>query len=142
MDIHTTFNRFHPHLLGILRIVVGYLFVLHGTTKLFHIPYIEMFANVPVGSIFWVAGVIELVTGILIILGLFTRLAAFIASGEMAFAYFMGHVASAPSTALMPILNGGELAVTWCFLFLYMVAVGGGAFAIDNVLARRHQSAA
>lgn len=139
MEIATTLNRFQPYLLGLLRIVVGYLFVAHGTTKLFHIPNIEMFANVPFGSIFWIAGLLELVLGILLILGLFTRLAAFLASGEMAFAYFMGHVSNAPATALTPILNGGELAVTWCFLFLYMAAVGAGAFALDNRLARKHQ---
>lgn len=88
MDITTTVNRFQPYVLGLLRIVVGYLFVIHGTTKLFQIPAIEMFANVPIGSIFWIAGLLELVLGILLILGLFTRLAAFLASGEMAFAYF------------------------------------------------------
>lgn len=136
MDL-SVLSRFQPHLLGLLRIVVGYLFMLHGTTKLFHIPFIEMFANVPVGSIFWIAGLLELVLGILLILGLFTRIAAFIASGEMAFAYFMGHVSSAPSSVLMPILNSGELAVTWCFLFLFIAAAGAGAFALDNKLARQ-----
>lgn len=139
MTIATTVTRFQPHVLGLLRIVVGYLFVLHGTTKLFHLPYVEMFANVPVGSIFWIAGILELILGVMLILGLFTRLAAFIASGEMAFAYFMGHVAQAPSSLPLPILNGGELAVTWCFVFLYFAVAGAGAFALDNVLARRNQ---
>lgn len=136
MNILTNLSRYQPYVLGILRIVTGYLFLLHGTTKLFHVPYIEMFANVPAGSIFWVAGILELVLGILILLGLFTRAAAFIASGEMAFAYFMGHVASAPSSFLLPILNGGELAVVWSFLFLYFTTAGAGAFSLDNWLAR------
>lgn len=138
MQLSTTLNRFQPYALGLLRIVTGYLFMLHGSTKLFHVPYIEMFAQVPVGSIFWIAGLLELVLGILIILGLFTRAAAFIASGEMAFAYFMGHVANASGTFLLPILNGGELAVAWSFLFLYFVTAGSGAFALDNILARKH----
>jgi putative oxidoreductase len=137
MDMTTTVNRFQPYVLGLLRIVVGYLFVMHGTTKLFQIPYIEMFANVPVGSIFWIAGLLEVVLGVLLILGLFTRLAAFLASGEMAFAYFMGHVSQAPATIFMPILNSGELAVTWCFVFLYFAVAGAGAFALDQVLAAR-----
>jgi putative oxidoreductase len=137
MDMLNSLSRFQPYALGILRIVAGYLFLLHGSTKLFHLPYIEMFANVPTGSIFWFAGLLELVLGILILLGLFTRLAAFIASGEMAFAYFMGHVASAKATFLLPILNGGELAVVWCFLFLYFATAGSGAFSIDNILARK-----
>ncbi|SKA79358.1 putative oxidoreductase [Thiothrix eikelboomii] len=137
MDITTTVNRFQPYVLGLLRIVVGYLFVIHGTTKLFQIPAIEMFANVPIGSIFWIAGLLELVLGILLILGLFTRLAAFLASGEMAFAYFIGHVSQAPSTVFMPILNSGELAVTWCFVFLYLAVAGAGAFALDHRLAAR-----
>ena len=75
--------------------------------------------------------------GALLILGLFTRVAAFIGSGEMAFAYFIGHVSSNSSTVLLPILNGGELAVMWCFVFLYMATAGGGAFALDNVLNRQ-----
>ena len=137
MSFFASLARYQPQALGLLRLVSGYLFIMHGTTKLFHVPYIEMFANVPTGSLFWFAGVIELVVGALLILGLFTRVAAFIGSGEMAFAYFIGHVSSNSSTALLPILNGGELAVTWCFVFLYLAIAGGGAFALDNVLNRQ-----
>lgn len=137
MSFFASLARYQPQALGLLRLVSGYLFIMHGTTKLFHVPYIEMFANVPTGSLFWFAGVIELVVGALLILGLFTRVAAFIGSGEMAFAYFIGHVSSNSSTALLPILNGGELAVMWCFVFLYMATAGGGAFALDNVLNRQ-----
>ena len=136
MSFFASLARYQPQALGLLRLVSGYLFIMHGTTKLFHVPYIEMFANVPTGSLFWFAGVIELVVGALLILGLFTRVAAFIGSGEMAFAYFIGHVSSNSSTVLLPILNGGELAVMWCFVFLYMATAGGGAFALDNVLNR------
>jgi putative oxidoreductase len=137
MSFGTTLDRFQPYTLGLLRIVTGYLFMLHGTTKLFHVPYVEMFANVPVGSIFWIAGVLELILGMMLVLGLFTRLAAFIASGEMAFAYFMGHVAGASSSFLLPILNSGELAVTWCFVFLFIATAGGGAFALDKLIATK-----
>ena len=137
MSFFASLARYQPQALGLLRLVSGYLFIMHGTTKLFHVPCIEMFANVPTGSLFWFAGVIELVVGALLILGLFTRVAAFIGSGEMAFAYFIGHVSSNSSTVLLPILNGGELAVMWCFVFLYMATAGGGAFALDNVLNRQ-----
>lgn len=137
MNINEVFQRYQPYVLSILRIVTGYLFIQHGTTKLLHLPYIEMFSQVPTGSIFWFAGLLEIILGILIILGLFTRLAAFIASGEMAFAYFLGHVASGTSSFLLPILNGGELAVMWCFVFLYFATAGAGPISLDSLLAKR-----
>jgi putative oxidoreductase len=136
--------QYQPHALGLLRIVTAYLFMVHGTTKLFQFPYIEMFANVPVTSMFGVAGIIELVGGLLMLLGLFTRPVAFILSGQMAAAYFIGHVAAAyfighvadGGHVLMPILNSGELAVQWCFTFLFFFVVGGGAFALDNLRSK------
>ena len=121
-----------PRALGALRIVAGYLFIAHGTTKLFQAPYIEMFANVPLLSIFGAAGVLEVVAGTLLILGLFTRPAAFVASGLMAFAYFIAHASQ--GNALLPILNGGELAALYSFLFLAISVVGGGAWSLDNLL--------
>ena len=124
--------QYQPHALGLLRIVTAYLFMVHGTTKLFQFPYIEMFANVPVTSMFGVAGIIELVGGLLMLLGLFTRPVAFILSGQMAAAYFIGHVADG-GHVLMPILNSGELAVQWCFTFVVFFVVGSGAFALDNL---------
>src|SRR5690242_1465059 len=107
-----------PRALGALRIVAGYLFIAHGTTKLFQAPYIEMFANVPIASLAGVAGVLEIVGGTLLILGLFTRPAAFVASGLMAFAYFIGHAPQ--GNVLLPILNAGELAVLYSFVFLFI----------------------
>ena len=121
-----------PRALGALRIVAGYLFIAHGTTKLFQAPYIEMFANVPLLSLAGAAGMIEVVTGALLVLGLFTRPAAFLASGLMAFAYFIAHASQ--GNALLPILNGGELAALYSFLFLAISVVGGGAWSLDNVL--------
>jgi putative oxidoreductase len=115
--------------LGLLRIVTAFLFIQHGTAKLFHVPYVEMLAHVDLMSLMGLAGVLELVGGALLLLGLFTRPVAFILSGQMAVAYFMAH---APQGAL-PLLNGGELAVTWCFLFLYFWAAGPGAFSLDGM---------
>jgi putative oxidoreductase len=116
-----------PRLLGLLRIVVAFLFIQHGTLKLFGFPATEGMGQVPLMSLFGAAGVIELVGGVLLLLGLFTRPVAFVLSGEMAAAYFIGH---APG-GLLPIANHGELAVTWCFLFLYFFAAGAGAFSLD-----------
>ena len=132
MTQNKTLAQYQPHALGLLRIVTAYLFVMHGTTKLFQFPYIEMFANVPVASMFGAAGTIELIGGLLIILGLFTRPVAFVLAGQMAAAYFIGHVADG-GNFLMPILNSGELAVQWCFTFLFFFVAGGGAFALDNL---------
>ena len=123
-----------PRALGALRIVAGYLFIAHGTTKLFQAPYIEMFANVPVASLAGIAGVLEVAGGALLILGLLTRPAAFVLSGLMAFAYFLGHVPQ--GNVLLPILNGGELAVLYSFLFLFVSTAGPGAFALDNYFRR------
>lgn len=109
------------------RIVVGFLFLFHGAQKL-----LGMFGGQrpPVGSLFWIAGVIELVGGVLIMIGLLAGIAAFIASGEMASAYFMQH---APK-GTWPIENGGELAVLYCFAFLYISARGAGMLSVDGAL--------
>jgi putative oxidoreductase len=136
--MNTTITPFQatwtPRALGALRIVAGYLFIAHGTTKLFQAPFIEMFANVPLLSLAGAAGVIEVVTGALLVLGLFTRPAAFLASGLMAFAYFIAHASQ--GHALLPILNGGELAALYSFLFLAISVTGGGAWSLDNVLRK------
>ena len=123
-----------PRALAALRIVSGYLFLAHGTTKLFQSPYIEMFANVPLASLAGVAGVLEVVGGIALILGLFTRPVAFVLSGLMAFAYFIAHAPQ--GNVILPILNQGELAVLYSFLFLFLSVAGGGALAVDNLRDR------
>ena len=123
-----------PRALGALRIVAGYLFMVHGTTKLFHAPYIDMFANVPLASLAGVAGVLEVVGGAALVLGLFTRPVAFVLSGLMAFAYFIAHASQ--GQALLPILNGGELAALYSFLFLFIATAGGGAWSLDNARTR------
>lgn len=116
-----------PRMLGILRIVIGFLFLQHGTAKLLGIPHVAMFDGLQLFSLIGLAGILELVGGVLIIFGLFTRITAFILSGEMAVAYFMAHAPSGP----LPILNHGELAVMYCFVFLYFAFAGAGAFSID-----------
>ena len=121
-------GRFAPQVLGILRIVTAFLFIQHGTAKLFKLPFVEMMANAPLMSIYGLAGVIETIGGALLLLGLFTRPTAFILSGQMAVAYFMAH----QPQGFLPIHNNGELAVAWCFTFLYFWAAGPGAFALDD----------
>lgn len=124
------FSVWRPRILAVLRIVTAYLFVQHGTAKFFGIPAVEAFkAGVPVMSMGGIAGVLELVGGVLLLIGLFTRPTAFILCGEMAFAYFIGHASK--GNALAPMLNGGELAVTWCFVFLYFAVAGAGAWSVD-----------
>jgi putative oxidoreductase len=127
-----------PRALGALRIVAGYLFIAHGTTKLFQTPYIEMFANVPTLSIYGAAGMLEVAGGALLILGLLTRPAAFVLSGLMAFAYFIGHAPQ--GNVLLPILNGGELAALYSFLFLFISVAGPGAWSVEGY-ARRNRAA-
>jgi putative oxidoreductase len=128
MTVFNSLSRFSPHLLALLRIFAGLLFLAHGLVKLFGFPEGAQPGQVPLASLFGVGAVIELVTGTLIVLGLFTRPAAFIAAGQMAVAYWMFH---APS-GFLPILNGGELAIIYCFVFLYIAAAGPGAFALDR----------
>ncbi|MGN6057883.1 MAG: DoxX family protein, partial [Sphingomicrobium sp.] len=125
----TWLSRWQPQLLAILRIVTGLLLVEHATMKFFHFPAPLMPGPLP--PLLVAAGAIELVTGILITLGLFTRLAAFVASGELAFAYFIGHFPK----SFWPGINMGEGAILFCFIFLYIAAAGPGAWSIDG--ARR-----
>lgn len=116
-----------PRLLSVLRVMTGLLFLQHGTAKLFKIPVIPMFANLSLTSLPGIAGILELVGGVLMIVGLFTRSTAFVLSGLMAFAYFIAH---APR-GFWPILNAGELAILYCFVFLYFAAAGPGPWSVD-----------
>ena len=131
-------SDYQPHLLALLRVVVGLLFLSHGLVKLFGFPEGVMPGQMPLLSLMGVGAVIEVATGALLVLGLFTRPAAFIASGEMAVAYWMFH---APA-GFHPILNQGELAILYSFLFLYVAASGPGAFSLDNSLSAPTQVAA
>jgi putative oxidoreductase len=124
-----------PRVLSILRIVGGYTLLLHGTAKLLGIPQVPMFDGLQIASMYGVAGIIELVFGALLLVGLFTRFSAFVASGFTAAAYFIGHVAT-QGNLLLPLMNGGEAGVLFCFIFLYIVFAGPGPWSID---AMRHK---
>jgi putative oxidoreductase len=127
-------DRFSPHLLSALRFISGLLFVAHGATKLFGFPPTEMFAQPPEQfTLIWFAGVIELVTGALITIGLFTRPAAFLASGTMAVAYWTYHAAQ----SFYPVQNGGDAAIMFCFVFLYIAAAGPGPWSVDSVIGKK-----
>jgi putative oxidoreductase len=124
-------DRAAPYLLSILRIVAGVLFFEHGASKLLGFP--QPGHSPDFLTLIWFAGVIEFIGGILVALGLFTRTAAFIMSGEMAFAYFMSH---APHS-LFPIINGGDAAILYCFLFLFIACAGAGPLSLDALLWRK-----
>jgi putative oxidoreductase len=129
------YNAWAPRALALLRIVTGYMFLLHGTSKFFGFPA-PFPMPVSLFSMIGIAGVLEVVGGALVVIGLFTRPVAFILSGEMAVAYFMGH-AFTKGNPLFPMTNGGELAVEWCFVFLFLAAAGAGAWSVDAARARR-----
>ena len=131
-------NNLPPILLSVLRIVSGVLFVEHGTTKVLSFPHAPVQSGAPHATTHLMAilgqssGYIELIGGILLIIGLFTRFSAFILCGEMAVAYFMVHA----KMGLYPIDNHGELAVLYCFVFLYLAAAGAGPISIDRLIKR------
>lgn len=126
----TWLSRWQPQLLAVLRIVVGLLFLEHGLSKFFAFPV--PFPVHPLPPLLIGAGVVELLAGILVTAGLFTRLAAFVASGEMAIAYWTQHFPKSP----WPLANMGEAAILFCFVFLYIAAAGPGAWSIDGVRMR------
>jgi len=121
-----------PHLLSLLRLMAGLLLLEFGTMKILHFPYSEYFSSVQPFQLVWVAGILELVGGALVTVGLFTRCAAFVLSGEMAFAYFIAH---APK-GFYPALNEGLAAVLFCFVFLYLSAAGGGPWSLDRIIRK------
>ena len=132
MSLPPSDTRYAPYLLAALRMVAGLLFLAHGIVKLFGFPPDAAPGQQELLSLLGIAAVIEVVTGMLIVLGLFTRAAAFLASGEMAVAYWIAH---APQS-LYPAVNGGDAAILFCFVFLYVAAAGPGAFSLDGLLRK------
>jgi putative oxidoreductase len=128
--IYSGLAEWSPYILSLLRIITGFLFLQHGTQKLFAYPMAPPGGSPPLASLYGVAGIFEFVGGVLILLGLFTRPVAFLLSGQMAFAYFTVH---APQ-GFWPTKNEGEVAVFYCFAFLYFVFVGGGPLSLDALL--------
>jgi len=125
--------RWQPTALSLFRFMTGLLLFQYGVAKLFKFPPLPMFEKVQLMSLYGAAGSLELVLGALLMVGLFSRLAAFILSGEMAFAYFMGH---APR-AFLPLLNNGTAAILFCFACLYLSTSGGGPISLDAMLRKK-----
>src|SRR6267143_3188093 len=126
-------EKWSPYLLSVLRIVAALLFFEHGTQKLFGYPPGQPYTGFPNFSLLGIAGMMETVGGALLLVGLFTRPVAFILCGEMAVAYFMAHAGG----GFWPLLNRGELAVLYCFVFLYLAAAGGGPWSLDHAWRSR-----
>jgi len=123
-------SKYKSQIYAVLRTIAGFMFLCHGAQKLFNYP--PMGVQLP-WHIFIFGGGVEFVGGLLIMIGLFTRWAAFISSGEMAYAYWSSH----GLTAILPLINRGELAILYCFLFLYIASKGSGLFSIDYLLENR-----
>ena len=119
-------GRYASQALSLLRIVAALLFLQHGTSKVFQFPPFPM-GDVPIGSLFWIAGVVEIIGGLLLLAGFLSRPVAFILSGEMAYAYWTVH---APDSTF-PLINHGEGAILFCFVFLLIAAAGPGPWSID-----------
>ncbi len=130
--LNRTFAGFEPMALSIFRIMTGLLLFQYGVAKMLKFPVLPYFANIP--PLITAAGAIELVGGALLILGLFTRPVAFILSGQMAFAYFMGHMFKGATPVFIPILNGGNAAILFCFACLYLACAGGGPWSLDAMV--------
>ncbi|CUW84848.1 conserved membrane hypothetical protein [Agrobacterium fabacearum S56] len=126
MAILDNLSRYRPQALGALRIMTALLFISHGTQKLFGFPASQMDGSLP--TMLLVAALLEAVGGILVLVGFFTRPVAFILSGQMAVAYFIAH----GPKSFFPALNGGDAAILFCFIFLYLVFAGPGAFSVDE----------
>ena len=136
---YATLEHWRPRVLAVLRIVTAYLFIQHGTAKLLGVPHVAMFDGLQLMSMAGIAGMLEILGGALMLIGLFTRPTAFVLSGEMAFAYFIGHASK--GNALVPLLNGGELAALYCFIFLYFAVAGAGAWSVDAMRASSRRPA-
>src|SRR6266700_45759 len=125
-------SRYQPALLSLFRFITGLLLFQYGVAKLFKIPVLPYFADIP--PLIQAAGWIELIFGALLMIGLFTRLVAFVLSGEMAFAYFLGHMFKTGAPVLHPLNNGGTAAILFCFACLFISTAGGGPYSADAMM--------
>jgi putative oxidoreductase len=135
MKLNRFGDDYQPLVLSLFRFMTGLLLFQYGVAKILKFPALPYFANPP--PLIETAGAIELVLGALLIMGLFTRLAAFILSGEMAFAYFLGHMFKTGTAVLHPLNNGGTAAILFCFACLYIATAGGGPLSVDAALQKR-----
>ena len=125
-----------PMVLSLFRIITGLLLFQYGVAKMFKFPVLPYFANIP--PLITAAGAIELVLGAMLIVGLWTRPVAFILSGEMAFAYFIGHMFKNPAAPVfIPLLSGGSAAILFCFACLYLACAGGGPLSVDAMMKKK-----
>jgi putative oxidoreductase len=129
------FSKWRPTALSLFRFIAGLALFQFGVAKILKIPVLPYFANLP--PLIQAAGWIELVLGGLLLIGLFTRIVAFILSGEMAFAYFLGHVMKTGEPVLHPLNNGGTLAIVLCFGCLYIATAGGGPYSVDAMMGKK-----
>jgi putative oxidoreductase len=128
-------SKYQPVVLSLFRFVTGLLLFQYGIAKIFKFPVLPYFANLP--PLITTAGAIELVLGALLMIGLWSRIVAFILSGEMAFAYFLGHMFKNPAEpAWLPLNNGGTAAILFCFACLYLSTAGGGPYGVDAKMGR------
>ena len=129
------FERWKPRVLALLRIVSAYLFILHGTSRLMGVPHVEIFHGLQAFTLVGVIGTLELVAGALLLLGLFTRPIAIVLSCHMAFSYLIGH--KYEGNVFVPMLDQGELALLYCYVFLYLAVAGAGSWSLDSMLRSR-----
>jgi putative oxidoreductase len=128
--------KWQPTALSLFRFITGLLLFQYGIAKIFKFPVLPYFANIP--PLITAAGAIELVGGALLLLGLFTRPVAFILAGEMAFAYFLGHMFKTPAAPVfLPLINGGTAAILFCFACLYLATAGGGPYSLDAIVRKK-----
>lgn len=130
-----TLSRFQPTALSLFRFITGLLLFQYGIAKIFKFPVLPYFANIP--PLIQTAGWIELILGGLLLIGLYTRLAAFVLAGEMAFAYFLGHMFKSGGPIFLPLNNGGTAAILFCFACLYLATAGGGPYSLDAMMGKK-----
>lgn len=130
-----TLSKWQPTVLSLFRFITGLLLFQYGVAKIIKFPVIAYFANIP--PLITFAGWVELILGALLMLGLFTRPAAFILSGQMAFAYFIGHMFKGDAPVFLPLLNNGTAAILFCFACLYLATSGGGPISLDAMMRKK-----
>jgi putative oxidoreductase len=129
------FSKWQPTALSLFRFITGLLLFQYGVAKIFKFPVLPYFANIP--PLIYTAGLIELVLGALLMIGLLTRPVAFILAGEMAFAYFIGHLFKTGEPVFLPLLNNGTAAILFCFACLFLATAGGGPYSVDAAVDKK-----
>jgi putative oxidoreductase len=129
------FSKWQPVALSLFRFIAGLLLFQYGVAKILKIPVLPYFTEIP--PLIQAAGWIELILGGLLMIGLFTRIVAFILSGEMAFAYFLGHMMKSGAPVFHPLNNGGTAAILFCFACLYLATAGGGPYSVDAMMGKK-----